>query len=232
MGYSKILFLELEETIWSFTDYHYNAIWEYRTKLLSRVYNIKYKETQNAIEYLFEIIKRYKKHFKVPSPEKQLELVFNFLKIPISEISDFYDMWFEAILKFQPSMDFTFISTLGKLLQTEKGIFIVGYCHQETEEEKYIRELLSISGFLHLFQRVLTITSMNFIPPSPLAFMYPQLLPSNRYTIALATRTDTLKSLLTAGYKNIFLWDKNGTYNGVFDTINDYHEIITKIANL
>ena len=197
-----------------------------------RVYGIHNSEALDAINYLFEIISRYKKHFKVPSPQKQLEVIFNFLRIPTSEISDFYDMWFEAILKFPPLMDFTFVSTLGKLLQTEKGTFIVGYCHRETEDEHYIGELLSISGFLHLFHKIIAATSMNFIPPSPLAFMHPPLLPSDKCTTILSSHTDTLKSFISAGYKNIFMWDREGSYKGVFDTITDYHEIITKITNL
>jgi len=232
LGCNKTLFLELEGTIWNFSKEHHTALWEYRKNLLMRVYGISNSDAVEAINYLFEIISRYKKHFKIPSPKKQLEIIFNFLRIPLSETSDFYDMWFEAILKLPPPIDFTFVSTLGKLSQTEKGIFIVGYCHRETEDERYIGELLSISGFLHLFHRIITATSMNFIPPSPLAFMYPPVLPSNDCTTVLSTHIDTLKSFLTAGYKNIFLWDKDGTYSGIFDTINDYHEIITKITNL
>ncbi|NOZ92419.1 hypothetical protein GM182_01835 [bacterium 3DAC] len=230
MGFDTFLLLDLLGTIWNDKEEARNKRKHERIHLLSRVYGVHINKAEKAIEYLDEIIKRYKRHFKVPSPEHQLATVLSFLNINTREVSSIYPLWFETLLEYPPQVDYAFVSSLEKL-KREKHIIISGYVGMDYEAEKYIRELLSISGFLYLFDNLLVSSSMSFIPPSPLAFAHVPPPGMFRNTIGISVDEACLKSMVLAGYKHIYIWNSD-EYNGIFDSLKDYSEIITKLSIL
>ena len=231
MGSNILLLLELEGTIWKDDDNQKTSRLQERLHLLNKIYGVSSKNAQEAILYLDEVTQRYKRHFKVLSPYQQLATIFHFLGIPEREICAFSNLWFEVLIKFPPRIDYAFLSTLEQL-KREKHIAIVGFSGLETESEEYIKELLSIEGFLHVFHNVISATSMKFIPPSPLAFFHVS--PSHLQTlnVGIATKTDTLKSMVLAGYKHVYMWSLEGGENSIFETLTTYREIIQRISNI
>jgi len=234
LGFDTFLLVDLLGTVWHDKEETRQLRKLERSRILSRIYGINTNRAEKAINYLHEVIRRYKRHFKVPSPEYQLTAVLAFLDIPSSEIHTLYPLWFETLLEHPPIIDYAFLSALEKL-KREKNIVIGAYVGMDCEAEKYIRELLSISGFLHIFDSILVSSSMTFIPPSPLAFSY--IPPPGVFirTIGISSNAPSLKSMVLAGYKNIYKWnssDAECTEESIFDTLKDYSEIITKISIL
>jgi FMN phosphatase YigB (HAD superfamily) len=230
LGFDTFLLVDLLGTIWHDKEESRQLRKQERSQLLSRIYGVHINRAERAISYLEEVIRRYKRHFKVPSPEHQLTAVLSFLDITTSEIPTIYPLWFETLIEYPPAIDYAFLSALEKL-KREKNIVIGAYVGMDCEAEKYIRELLSISGFLHIFDSILVSSSMAFIPPSPLAFSHVP--PPGMFdkTIGISSGEQTLKSMVLAGYKHIYKWQADKE-DSIFDTMKDYGEIITKISIL
>lgn len=205
-----------------------------RIRLINNLYHIPIEKAKKAISTLEEIIYRYKKHRKVPSPPKQLEILSLLLKIPLQDDPIFKNEWFNMILKIPPKIDEKFVSLLKEITKQKKNIIITGSYLDMLESVKHVRKLLEDAEIIDLFFEIYPPYMLKAIPPSPMAFFH---IPPQQFSylkIAISPNEDFLKSAIYANYQETFLWKPGEEIGGlsIFPTFTNYSNLTEQLLDI
>jgi len=234
LDYKIFILIDLNGTVIIDSEDNKEKRKQARIRLINDLYHVPIEKAAEAISTLEQIIYRYKKHRKVPSPKKQLEIISLLLKIPLQDDPIFKNEWFSMILKIPPKTDEKFVSLLNELTKQRKDIIITGSYLDILESVEHVKKLLEHEGIINLFFEIYPPYILKAIPPSPMAFFH---IPPQQFSylkIAISPSEDFLKSVIYANYHHTFLWKPGEEILeiSIFSTFNNYSDLLNRLLDI